>query len=188
MNQSSFIDEPRGLRSLAFDSPIGHLRLVFRDDAVVGLYLPQHKGAPALGETPERADVADHSIPRRVRAQLDEYFAGRRAVFDIPLCLAGTDFQREVWGALLRIPLGQTRCYADLAKQLGRPRAVRAVGAANARNPVSILVPCHRVIGKDGTLVGYAGGTERKRWLLQHEQGMRAGVAPLLLPWKSPLP
>lgn len=103
------------------------------------------------------------------RRQLAEYFAGNRQAFDLKLAPQGTPFQRAVWRALGEIPFGTTCCYADIARRIGRPTAVRAVGAANGRNPVAIVVPCHRVIGRDGSLTGYAGGLDRKRWLLEHE-------------------
>jgi methylated-DNA-[protein]-cysteine S-methyltransferase len=109
-------------------------------------------------------------------AQLDEYFAGERRDFDLELDLRGTEFQRAVWDELLRIPYGETMSYGELARRLGRPERVRAVGAANGRNPVAIVVPCHRVIGADGSLTGYGGGLDRKRALLAVE-----GSAPLAL-------
>ncbi|MEM1184717.1 MAG: methylated-DNA--[protein]-cysteine S-methyltransferase [Planctomycetota bacterium] len=111
--------------------------------------------------------------------QLSGYFAGTRRVFDVRLDLQGTDFQRSVWTALLDIPFGQTRSYADIARAIGNPDAVRAVGLANGRNPVSIIVPCHRVIGSDGSLTGYGGGMDRKRWLLAHE-GVEGFATPAL--------
>ncbi|WP_136248320.1 methylated-DNA--[protein]-cysteine S-methyltransferase [Halomonas borealis] len=107
----------------------------------------------------------------QARAQLAEYFAGARQAFDLPLEPAGTDFQRRVWQALATIPFGETRCYAEIAEQLGCKGGQRAVGAANGKNPLSIVVPCHRVIGSDGRLTGYAGGIGRKQWLLAHEAG-----------------
>lgn len=108
----------------------------------------------------------------RAAAQLAEYFAGERAEFDIPLAPRGTGFQRLVWAALEQIPFGETRSYGELAAGLGRPSASRAVGAANGKNPISILVPCHRVIAGSGALTGYAGGLAAKRWLLAHEARM----------------
>ena len=105
--------------------------------------------------------------------QLREYFEGRRKVFDLKLDFSGTEFQQKVWSALLTIPYGETRSYAQIAKQIGRPDAVRAVGAANGRNPISLIVPCHRVIGSDGSLTGYAGGLPAKRALLELESGAR---------------
>ena len=104
--------------------------------------------------------------------QLKEYFNKQRKEFDLPLLPLGTDFQKAVWGALLDIPYGTTESYFDIAKKLGNPKAVRAVGGANGRNPISIIVPCHRVIGSSGNLVGYGGGLWRKKWLLQHEQNL----------------
>ena len=104
-----------------------------------------------------------------VRKELEEYFEGRRTSFDVPVALHGTPFQRRVWEALLEIPYGETTSYGELARRLGSPRAMRAVGLANGRNPVAVIVPCHRVIGADGTLTGYGGGLERKRLLLELE-------------------
>ena len=101
--------------------------------------------------------------------QLGEYFSGKRKTFDYPLAPKGTEFQLAVWNALLEIPYGDTTTYAELARRIGRPSAVRAVGAANGANPIPIVVPCHRIIGTSGTLVGYGGGLDRKRWLLEHE-------------------
>ena len=111
------------------------------------------------------------AVTERARAQLDEYFAGARHAFDLPLAPEGTDFQRRVWQALATIPFGETRCYAEIAEQLHCRGGQRAVGAANGRNPLAIVVPCHRVIGSDGRLTGYAGGIGRKQWLLAHEAG-----------------
>jgi methylated-DNA-[protein]-cysteine S-methyltransferase len=110
-------------------------------------------------------------VPASVRKALDLYFAGRLDALDtIPVKTGGTDFQREVWAALRTIPAGRTLSYGGLAEQIGRPKAVRAVGLANGSNPIGLIVPCHRVIGADGSLTGYGGGIERKRWLLAHEQ------------------
>ena len=104
-----------------------------------------------------------------VHEQLREYFAGKRRTFDIPLALQGTEFQLAVWNELLRVPYGDTITYAELARRIGRPSAIRAVGAANGANPIPVIVPCHRVIGSNGTLTGYGGGIERKQWLLALE-------------------
>ena len=109
--------------------------------------------------------------PEQARKQLAEYFAGRRRTFVLPLAPKGTDFQRRVWQALADIPYGETRCYAEIAEQLDCKGGQRAVGAANGRNPLAIVVPCHRVIGSNGRLTGYAGGIDRKQWLLAHESG-----------------
>lgn len=109
-------------------------------------------------------------ITRECARQLEAYFLGKLCDFDLPLAPRGTEFQRAVWQALSEIPFGETRTYAEQARSLGKPKAMRAVGAANGRNPISIIVPCHRVIGANGTLTGYAGGLPRKQWLLHHER------------------
>lgn len=154
---------------MAVDSPLGRLRLVADQDELTGVYLPAQTAPEAPeGRTPVLA---------RAAAQLAEYFAGRRREFDVPLGPRGTAFQQRVWSELGRIPFGETRSYGELACTLGRPSASRAVGAANGRNPISILVPCHRVIAGSGALTGYAGGLDAKRWLLAHEA---RGAAPNL--------
>jgi AraC family transcriptional regulator of adaptative response/methylated-DNA-[protein]-cysteine methyltransferase len=108
--------------------------------------------------------------------ELGEYFSGARSAFEVPVDLGGTEFQRRVWGALVRIPVGETRSYAEIAREVGSPGAVRAVGRTNGMNPVAIIVPCHRVIGADGSLTGFGGGLWRKRWLLEHEARMTGRV------------
>ncbi len=149
------------------DSPLGRLLMTAEGTLLTGLYMPGHKGgiSPAVGwrQTDEPFAV--------VRGQLTEYFAGQRQVFDVPLKLRGTPFQQRVWQELVRIPYGTTITYAQLAQRVGKPTAFRAVGSANARNPISIIVPCHRVIGADGKLAGYAGGVDKKQWLLAWERG-----------------
>jgi methylated-DNA-[protein]-cysteine S-methyltransferase len=152
---------------LAYPSPIGPLRLVAEDDALVALHLPNANppaAASRAGETPAAPVLV------RAREQLDAYFAGERETFDLPLAPRGTAFQRSVWRALLAVPFGVTCSYGDIAKAVGRPKASRAVGAANGQNPIAIVVPCHRVIGANGTLTGYGGGLPLKEWLLRHEQ------------------
>jgi len=146
-------------------SPIGRLLLTATDRGLSGVFMEQHKGGPQ----PEAGWVHDPTRLARARTQLERYFEGTLHEFDLPLDLQGTAFQVEVWNALRRIPFGATQSYRDLATDIGRPNAVRAVGAANGRNPVSIIVPCHRVIGADGSLTGYGGGLPRKRFLLEHE-------------------
>lgn len=160
-------------------SPIGELLLVADDTALCGLFVADDEHFPsnlppwAVGEghDPRRAEA----VLALARAQLEEYFAGGRTVFDVPLRLHGTAFQQSVWRALLDVGHGETTSYGELARRIGRPSASRAVGGANGRNPVSIIVPCHRVVGSTGALTGYGWGTGRKRWLLEHERG---GVAP----------
>jgi methylated-DNA-[protein]-cysteine S-methyltransferase len=150
------------------ESPVGKLKLV-----------ASNKGLTAIlweNDSPRRVPLQElllddkHPVLMRVESQLKEYFAGSRQTFDIPLDMRGTTFQKSVWEALLAIPFGETRSYGELAKQLGRPSASRAVGAANGRNPVSIVVPCHRVIGSSGKLTGFAGGLEVKALLLNLEK------------------
>ncbi len=157
---------PHTLFRLTRPSPIGELTLVATDDALVGLFMEAHASEPLIADAEERRT----QLLKRVSAQLDEYFAGRRERFDVPLAPRGTAFQTSVWAVLQRIPFGVTWSYAQVARALGTPKAVRAVGAANGRNPISVIIPCHRVIGADGSLTGYGGGLPRKRWLLAHEK------------------
>lgn len=154
------------MKQTTVDSPIGPLTLVARDTALAGLYLHEHRGRPPLSVP------RDDTVLPGVREQLTAYFARDLKEFDVELATDGSPFQRQVWAALRAIPYGQTWTYRDLADAIGRPSAARAVGLANGRNPVSIVVPCHRVIGASGALTGYAGGVERKRWLLDHEAGV----------------
>jgi len=149
------------------DSPIGELLLTAEGGALTRLYM-----SPFDVEGAWEHDPAALAEPAR---QLGEDFAGERTEFELALDAAGTDFQRRVWERLVAIPYGETTTYGELALELGDPRKVRAVGMANGRNPISIIVPCHRVIGADGTLVGYGGGLERKRILLAHEAEVAAG-------------
>jgi methylated-DNA-[protein]-cysteine S-methyltransferase len=148
------------------ESPIGRLLLTSDGTALTGLYMePSRKAQSTEGW------IEDLSVPPLAAAvrQLTEYFAGTRREFDLPLRPQGTAFQQRVWRELTEIPYGETWSYGELAKRIDKPSASRAVGLANGRNPISILVPCHRVIGADGSLTGYGGGLDRKRWLLAHE-------------------
>jgi methylated-DNA-[protein]-cysteine S-methyltransferase len=148
------------------DSPIGRLLLTSDGEALTGLYMePSHKAQSTEGWV---LDAGITPLAATLR-QLKEYFAGTRREFDLPLRLAGTAFQQRVWRELTAIPFGVTWSYGQLARRIGKPSASRAVGLANGRNPIAVLVPCHRVIGADGSLTGYGGGLERKRWLLAHE-------------------
>jgi len=159
-----------------FTSPLGQLCAVSEGDFIRGLYMPQHKGWPGVNESWRHSEEPFIAV----RQQLVEYFSGKRRRFDVSLKLSGTPFQQRVWRELARIPLGETITYSDLAQRIGKPRARRAVGAANGRNPISILVPCHRVIGVNEKLAGYAGGIDSKRWLLALERnGVRAGARQL---------
>ncbi len=151
------------LSTLQIPSPLGPLRLFAADGAICGVYLPS--------QTPPQiaADLPPDPVLQLAAEQLREYFARTRRVFTVPLQATGTEFQHTVWRALLTIPHGETRSYGALAHAIARPTASRAVGHANSKNPISILVPCHRVIGSDGALTGYAGGAAAKQWLLAHE-------------------
>ncbi|MBE2317502.1 methylated-DNA--[protein]-cysteine S-methyltransferase [Solirubrobacter sp. CPCC 204708] len=133
---------------------------------LTGLYFHEHRGGPRPDGFWTRAGAPFQTV----RAQLAEYFAGERTTFDVPLAAVGTPFQRTVWDELRAIPYGHTRTYGELAERLGRPYGARAVGSANARNPISIIVPCHRVVAADGGLTGFGGGMERKRRLLELER------------------
>jgi len=146
-------------------SPIGDLLLVAADEGLLEVHFP-----PA---TPPAKSMPDGARLAPVIRQLDEYFAGTRTRFDVPLAMRGTPFQIEVWRALQRIPYGETRTYAAIAREIGRPAATRAVGAANGANPIPIIVPCHRVIGSNGSLTGFGGGIDVKRRLLALESGAR---------------
>jgi methylated-DNA-[protein]-cysteine S-methyltransferase len=154
-----------------YDSPLGKLILAATQQGISGLYFEEHlyfKGTQNWQRT------AGHLHLDKAAQQLDEYFIGKRTTFDLPLDLQGTAFQRTVWNALMAIHFGKTVSYAHHARQVGNEKAVRAVGSAIGRNPVSIIVPCHRVIGSSGALSGYAGGLERKRYLLALEQTQTA--------------
>lgn len=149
-------------------TPIGVLTLVAEDDALSGVFMQQHRHLPPA-ETFGPAVPPDDVLAETAR-QLTEYFAGERHDFDLPLAQHGTEFQRRVWRGLLDIKYGQTWSYGQLAAHIGSPGSSRAVGLANGRNPISIVVPCHRVVGASGSLTGYGGGIERKAWLLNLER------------------
>jgi methylated-DNA-[protein]-cysteine S-methyltransferase len=149
------------------DSPIGALLAAGDGTAVHGLYMQEGRTAIEVGAGWKRASEPFAAL----RAQLDEYFAGRRTSFDVTLTLSGTAFQRRVWSELQAIPYGESISYGELARRIGIPSASRAVGTANGLNPIAVIVPCHRVIGADGSLTGYGGGLERKRFLLDLEAG-----------------
>ncbi|MEU6799700.1 methylated-DNA--[protein]-cysteine S-methyltransferase [Streptomyces neyagawaensis] len=149
------------------DSPYGPLTLVADDGVLCGLYMTGQRHRPSQ----ENFGPRDDSLLADAKEQLAAYFAGELRQFTLTLRLHGTPFQRGVWEQLARIPFGETRSYGELADAMGSPKASRAVGLANGRNPVGIIVPCHRVVGSDGSLTGYGGGLDRKRRLLDFEQG-----------------
>ncbi|MEH3035516.1 MAG: methylated-DNA--[protein]-cysteine S-methyltransferase [Sphingomonas adhaesiva] len=152
------------LHRTTIPSPVGTLTLVASDMGLVAILWPDDP--PGRVRLADVQDTPDHPVLTATAVQLAEYFAGTRTTFDLPLAPIGTDFQRAVWRALDAIPYGETRSYADIARAIGRPSASRAVGAANGRNPISIVTPCHRVIGASGKLTGFAGGLATKRLLL----------------------
>jgi methylated-DNA-[protein]-cysteine S-methyltransferase len=153
---------------LEMESPVGTLRLIADERALKAVLLVDRE-KPGRVRLPHLEERGDHPVLSEGRSQLEAYFAGRLCRFELPLAAEGTDFQKRVWAGLSRIPFGETRSYGELARELGSPGASRAVGAANGRNPLGIVVPCHRVIGSTGSLTGFAAGIEAKRWLLSHE-------------------
>jgi methylated-DNA-[protein]-cysteine S-methyltransferase len=152
------------------DSPIDPLLLVGDETGLRELWMSPHELPPPGAERDDEALAP-------VAAQLADYFAGRRLAFDLPLAPTGTAFQQRVWSALRDIPYGRTTTYGEIAAGLGQPTASRAVGLANGRNPIAVIVPCHRVIGANGTLTGFGGGLPRKRWLLEHERSVLAATS-----------
>ena len=151
------------LKSICFyATPIGQVGIAEKDGAITDLYFSD-------GSLPTGTTLRETALLKKAADQLHEYFAGTRQCFDLPLALQSTDFQQAVWQALRNIPYGETRSYKAIAEQIGRPKACRAVGMANNRNPIAIVVPCHRVVGANGQLVGYAGGLSLKEYLLQLE-------------------
>ena len=164
MNTSIYFDR--------IDSPLGALLLASDGVALTGAWFDEQRYPPSIDARWQRR--RDLAVLRHATAMLAEYFVGRRKLFDIALAPAGTPFQRAVWDQILRVPYGATLAYRELAVRAGRPEAVRAAGAATGRNPLSIFVPCHRIVGADGRLTGYAGGLDRKRALLARERDSQA--------------
>ena len=154
------------------DSPVGCLRLTTDGKAIVGVEMESVSGRPRTATLDQRSD--EHPLLIEAMRQLRDYFEGNLRAFTVTVAPAGTPFQRKVWRALQGIPWGKAISYGELARRIGSPGSARAVGMANGRNPIAIVIPCHRVIGADGSLTGYGGGLDRKRWLLAHE-GVAAG-------------
>lgn len=153
-----------------YETPIGIIRIEEKRGFLSGLYLQQKHHFSVKKKT---AYYRETDFIRKVYGQLMEYFDGKRKVFDLPLYIEGTPFQQKVWNALRQIPYGETRSYGEIAAQVGNPKACRAVGGANHHNPIMIVIPCHRVIGKDGSLTGFGGGIEAKDYMLRLEKGVR---------------
>ena len=147
-----------------FDTPLGKMEVTASNEAVTSIFFVDQVARPNLNKVTQLA-----------KQQLLEYYAGERQEFDLPLSAKGTKFQKSVWAALSKVNYAATCCYADIAESINKPKAVRAVGAANGKNPLTIVVPCHRVIGRDGSLTGYASGLKYKAWLLDHEAKHQSG-------------
>jgi methylated-DNA-[protein]-cysteine S-methyltransferase len=158
-----------GRMHVTVPSPVGPLTIIAQDGAIIALYMDAQRHAPGPEAFGLPGDLGEEPFAAAAK-QLTAYFAGQLTTFDLPLAPVGTDFQRRVWDGLRQIPYGQTVSYGELARRLGSPAASRAVGLANGRNPISIVVPCHRVIGSDGSMTGYGGGLDRKRFLLALER------------------
>lgn len=170
-------DSSKALSKLVIPSPVGPMRAFASDRGLRAIVFsdsdPARNGVRGTIVTGKSVPDAHRVMLEAVAVQLTEYFAGSRTTFDLPLDPLGTEFQQLAWQALSKIPFGQTRSYGEQARAIGRPSAVRAIGAANGRNPLTIVVPCHRVIGTNGMLTGFAGGLHRKRALLEHEGVLR---------------
>lgn len=166
-------------RHAIVDTAIGDLTLVATDDAIIGLYFAHHWTNPDRDAFESRVDAHDDLLLDTARIQLDEYLAGERTSFDLPTTANGDEFQQRVWGMLEQIPFGATTTYGELAERLGDKTLAQAVGQAVGHNPLSIIVPCHRVVGKDGKLTGYAGGLSRKQFLLELEEPATVAAARL---------
>lgn len=153
-----------------YQSPLGVIEICCTDEAVTGVNF--------LDEEPQ-FQIAENDLTKKVCAQLDEYFSGQRKLFDLPMQQQGTPFQTKVWELLCAVPYGKTLSYMDLSKRYGDVKAIRAIASANGKNKIAIVVPCHRIIGSNASLTGYAGGLWRKQWLLQHEAKYHSGVQQL---------
>jgi methylated-DNA-[protein]-cysteine S-methyltransferase len=164
-------DMNQAVRWNRFPGPLGAMLVIASDEGLLGIHFEGERYEPVVRD--EWTHRPDDPLLRRAQAQLDEYFGGSRRAFDLPLAPSGTAFQRDVWRAIAGVAFGATISYRELAIRAGRPQSVRAAGAATGRNPWTIVVPCHRIVGTDGSLTGYAGGLGRKRELLALEAGQR---------------
>jgi methylated-DNA-[protein]-cysteine S-methyltransferase len=171
------VGEPVMSASDTMATPVGELLLSATDHGLTRVHFASRylEGADTVRRRSDGTNAAS-ALLAEARAQLKAYFSGELIRFTVPIAPEGTDFQRRVWGLLTEIPYGETISYAELANRMGDSRSVRAVGAANGRNPLAIVVPCHRVIGSDGSLIGFGGGLDRKKWLLIHERSVAVGV------------
>jgi len=173
MTTTSPATAPMTLRRSTIESPIGPLRLIATEAALVAVLWPEERQGRV--KFPAEPVDGDNDVLAQAARELREYFSGDRRSFDVPIELRGTEFQQQVWRSLPEIAYGETSTYGKQAEVIGRPNAVRAVGSANGRNPLSIILPCHRIVGANGKLAGFAGGLDTKRWLLDHESRVAAG-------------
>ena len=165
--------DTRGTRYAQVETPLGDLTLVAKGDGLSGVYFPGHWHLPKDPAFGDEVDAHTDPVLSRVAEEIREYLSGARTDFDIPVRTHGDDFSEKVWSAIAKIPYGKTTTYGRIARDMGDPHLAQRVGQAVGRNPVSIVIPCHRVVGSDGSLTGYAGGLERKRTLLDLEQATR---------------
>ncbi len=165
--------------TIFYNSPVGILKIVISNDALSELSFVNKAGKPETKETDLEFNKPVSALMQECVSQLDDYFLGKLFEFDVPLCQLGTTFQQQVWNELLHIKYGRTESYLALSKRIGNTKAIRAVGTANGRNNIAIIVPCHRVIGSNGSLVGYGGDLWRKKWLLDHEARYANGLQTL---------
>jgi len=159
-----------------YQSPVGCLQIMVQEGFVNEIIFLDKEDEKEIVEFEEKMSPGNKLIFEKCKKQLDEYFFGERKIFDLPIKPSGTPFQEKVWNELVKIPFGRTISYLELSRRIGNVKSIRAVGTANGRNNLSIVVPCHRVIGSDGSLTGYAGGLKRKQWLLEHENKYANGV------------
>jgi methylated-DNA-[protein]-cysteine S-methyltransferase len=171
-------NEPVKQFQAVMDSPLGKLLLKSDGDSILSVHITGGN-EPVVDHFTSSNEVQEPGCLTECKKQLQDYFNGQRLQFDLPLSPAGTPFQNKVWNALQQIPFGETISYLELARRLGDPKVIRAAGTANGKNPIAIIIPCHRVIGSNGDLVGYAGGLENKKWLLEHEQKCIGGAIQL---------
>lgn len=159
-----------------YQSPVGLLKININDGVINEIIFSDSEGEINADVNKDDPDKKNKPVFNKCQLQFDEYFSGKRISFDLPLKQLGTSFQEKVWNELVKIPFGKTISYLQLSQRIGNVKSIRAVGTANGRNKLSIVVPCHRVIGSDGSLTGYAGGLWRKQWLLEHENKYANGV------------
>ena len=156
------------INNILYKSPVGELDIYFNERSILGLYF--RGGRHSLPTTSVEVMCTENPLIAQTMKELDEYFEGKRRIFNVPIEMQGSPFQKAVWERLISVKFGETKTYLEIAKELGKPTASRAVGGAVGKNPISIIVPCHRIIGTNGSLTGFAGGTETKKWLLFHEK------------------